>query len=76
MQASRRTAEQEYGLKPLSELGSGTAHAPEKKLLSEIIEALNEIFGADVRSKKTTDPQLGKLTLHKNHGTNPAGESD
>ncbi len=40
--------QQEYGLKPLSEVGSGTAHDPEKKLLSEIIEALNEIFGADV----------------------------
>ncbi|MDA3950231.1 MAG: hypothetical protein PF508_13570 [Spirochaeta sp.] len=39
--------DQEYGLKPMSEVGSGAAHDPEKKLLSEIIEALNELFGAE-----------------------------
>lgn len=38
----------EYGLDPITELGSGKAHDPEKKRLSEIIEALNDIFGAEV----------------------------
>ncbi|MGP5570764.1 type I restriction endonuclease subunit R [Pseudomonas helleri] len=38
----------EYGLKPGSDVGSGKPHDPEKKRLSEIIEALNDIFGAEV----------------------------
>lgn len=38
----------EYGLDPITELGSGKAHDPEKKRLSEIIEVLNDIFGAEV----------------------------
>ncbi|MGI0153148.1 type I restriction endonuclease subunit R [Pseudidiomarina sp. WS423] len=38
----------EYGLDPITELGSGKAHDPEKKRLSEIIAALNDIFGAEV----------------------------
>ena len=37
-----------YQLKPGSDVGSGKPHDPEKKRLSEIIEALNEIFGAEV----------------------------
>ncbi|MHA3885531.1 type I restriction endonuclease subunit R [Stutzerimonas degradans] len=37
----------DYTLKPGSDVGSGKPHDPEKKRLSEIIEALNEIFGAD-----------------------------
>ena len=40
--------EGEYGLKPASEVGSGKPHDPEKKRLSEIIEALNDLFGAEV----------------------------
>lgn len=40
--------DEEYGLDPITELGSGKARDPEKKRLSEIIEALNEIFGAEV----------------------------
>lgn len=35
-------------LKPGSEVGSGVAQDPEKKRLSEIIEALNELFGAEI----------------------------
>ncbi|MFL1528015.1 type I restriction endonuclease subunit R [Pseudomonas sp. O230] len=38
----------EYTLKPGSDVGSGKPHDPEKKHLSEIIEALNDIFGAEV----------------------------
>lgn len=40
--------EGEYTLKPGSDVGSGKPHDPEKKRLSEIIEALNDIFGAEV----------------------------
>ncbi len=38
----------EHPLKPGSDIGSGKAHDPEKKRLSEIIEALNDLFGAEV----------------------------
>jgi type I restriction enzyme, R subunit len=51
--------EGEYGLKPISDVGTGKAHDPEKKRLSEIIEALNELFGAD-----TTDADM----LHYTRG--------
>jgi type I restriction enzyme R subunit len=46
------------GLDPASAVGSGKAHDPEKKRLSEIIEALNDIFGAEV----SDDDQLQFLT--------------
>lgn len=36
------------GLDPITGLGSGKPHDPEKKRLSEIIEKLNDIFGAEV----------------------------
>ncbi|WP_458736893.1 type I restriction endonuclease subunit R [Pseudomonas chlororaphis] len=39
----------EYTLKPGSDVGSGKPHDPEKKRLSEIIEALNDIFGAETQ---------------------------
>lgn len=48
----------EYSLKPGSDVGSGKPHDPEKKRLSEIIEALNDIFGAEV----SDDDQLQFLT--------------
>ncbi|WP_311946246.1 type I restriction endonuclease subunit R [Halomonas piscis] len=35
-------------LKPVSEVGSGKPHDPEKKLLDEIIDRLNDIFGAEI----------------------------
>ncbi len=38
----------EYPLKPGSDIGSGKPHDPEKKRLSEIIQALNDLFGAEV----------------------------
>jgi type I restriction enzyme R subunit len=38
----------EYTLKPGSDVGSGKPHDPEKKRLSEIIAALNDLFGAEV----------------------------
>ncbi|WP_055127387.1 type I restriction endonuclease subunit R [Pseudomonas mediterranea] len=47
-----------YTLKPGSDVGSGKPHDPEKKRLSEIIEALNDIFGAEV----SDDDQLQFLT--------------
>jgi type I restriction enzyme R subunit len=50
--------EGEYTLKPGSDVGSGKPHDPEKKRLSEIIEALNDIFGAEVGD----DDQLQFLT--------------
>ncbi|WP_018169693.1 type I restriction endonuclease subunit R [Thioalkalivibrio sp. ALMg9] len=36
------------GLKPISDVGSGKPHDPEKKRLSEIIDQLNDLFGAEV----------------------------
>ncbi|MBK3481059.1 DEAD/DEAH box helicase family protein [Pseudomonas sp. PS01302] len=50
--------EGEYKLKPGSDVGSGKPHDPEKKRLSEIIDALNDIFGAEV----SDDDQLQFLT--------------
>lgn len=41
-------AEGELGLKPGTDIGSGKPHDPEKERLAEIIEALNEIFGAEI----------------------------
>ncbi|NYT66865.1 type I restriction endonuclease subunit R [Alcaligenaceae bacterium] len=38
----------EYGLKPGSDVGTGKPHDPEKKRLSEIIHALNDLFGAEI----------------------------
>ncbi|TVQ26747.1 MAG: type I restriction endonuclease subunit R, partial [Leptolyngbya sp. DLM2.Bin15] len=45
-----RLAEEQgtYALKPGSAIGTGKAHDPEKQRLSEIIQALNELFGAEV----------------------------
>ncbi|APC14624.1 restriction endonuclease subunit R [Pseudomonas frederiksbergensis] len=48
----------DYGLDPATAVGSGKAHDPEKKRLSEIIEALNDIFGAET----SDDDQLHFLT--------------
>jgi len=48
----------EYALKPGSDVGSGKPHDPEKKRLSEIIVALNDIFGAEV----SDEDQLQFLT--------------
>ncbi|MBN4167402.1 type I restriction endonuclease subunit R [Pseudomonas fulva] len=48
----------DYTLKPGSDVGSGKPHDPEKKRLSEIIEALNDIFGAEV----SDDDQLQFLS--------------
>ena len=39
------------GLKPVTEVGSGKPHDPEKERLSEIIERMNELFGADVQEE-------------------------
>ncbi|WP_008316599.1 type I restriction endonuclease subunit R [Leptolyngbya sp. PCC 6406] len=38
----------QYPLKPGSAIGTGQAHDPEKQRLSAIIQALNELFGAEV----------------------------
>lgn len=38
----------DYGLQPISEVGSGKPHDPEKKRLDEIIDKLNDLFGAEV----------------------------
>lgn len=48
----------EHPLKPGNSVGSGKPHDPEKKRLSEVIEALNDIFGAEV----SDDDQLQFLT--------------
>jgi len=42
---------EEYALKPLSDVGSGKAHDPEKKRLSEIIDTLNDLFGSEVNDE-------------------------
>ena len=42
-----REEQGDYTLEPGAEMGTGKPHDPEKKRLSEIIEALNEIFGAE-----------------------------
>ncbi|TDB04425.1 type I restriction endonuclease subunit R [Halomonas marinisediminis] len=41
-------AEGDYGLTPVSEVGSGKPHDPEKQRLAEIIERLNDLYGAEV----------------------------
>ena len=38
----------EHPLKPSNDVGTGKPHDPEKKRLSEIVEALNDLFGAEV----------------------------
>ncbi|MDZ7852028.1 MAG: hypothetical protein U5L98_05085 [Halomonas sp.] len=38
----------DYGLKPVSEVGSGKPHDPEKQRLAEIIDKLNDLYGAEV----------------------------
>ncbi|MYL22623.1 type I restriction endonuclease subunit R [Halomonas alkaliantarctica] len=40
--------EGEYGLKPISDVGSGKPHDPETERLNEIIERLNDLYGADI----------------------------
>ncbi|MBG57934.1 MAG: restriction endonuclease subunit R [Porticoccus sp.] len=40
--------EGEYGLKPGSDVGTGKPYDPEKKLLGEIIDLLNNIYGTEV----------------------------
>jgi len=41
-------AEGDYGLNPVSEVGSGKPHDPEKQRLAEIIDRLNDLYGAEV----------------------------
>ena len=41
----------EEGLRPVTDVGSGKPHDPEKKRLDEIIEKLNEIYGAEVHDE-------------------------
>ncbi|MFK8182788.1 MAG: type I restriction endonuclease subunit R [Phormidesmis sp.] len=38
----------EYALHPGKDIGSGKAHDPEKKRLSEVIQSLNDLFGAEI----------------------------
>ncbi|TQE90224.1 MAG: type I restriction endonuclease subunit R, partial [Spiribacter salinus] len=38
----------DYSLRPVSEVGSGKPHDPDKKPLAEIIDRLNDLFGAEV----------------------------
>lgn len=38
----------EYGLDPATGVGTGKPHDPEKRKLSEIIQALNDVFGAEI----------------------------
>ncbi|ABM61927.1 type I restriction endonuclease subunit R [Halorhodospira halophila] len=48
LQLEARDEAGDYNLQPVSEVGSGKPHAPEKKPLAEIIERLNDLFGAEV----------------------------
>jgi len=47
-QLNLRETEGEYQIRPVNEVGSGEPRDPEHKRLSEIIERLNELFGANV----------------------------
>ncbi|MGS2743919.1 type I restriction endonuclease subunit R [Halomonas sp. LS-001] len=38
----------DYGLKPISEVGSGKPYDPEIQRINEIIERLNDLYGADI----------------------------
>ncbi|MFD2190776.1 type I restriction endonuclease subunit R [Pistricoccus aurantiacus] len=38
----------DYGLTPITEVGSGKPHDPEKQRLAEIIDRLNDLYGAEV----------------------------
>ncbi|MDR5873440.1 type I restriction endonuclease subunit R [Vreelandella gomseomensis] len=40
--------EGDYGLKPITEVGSGKPHDPETQQLNEIIERLNDLYGGDI----------------------------
>jgi type I restriction enzyme, R subunit len=41
-------ADGDYGLKPVSDVGSGKPFDPEKQRLAEIIDRLNDLYGAEV----------------------------
>ncbi|WP_163576791.1 hypothetical protein [Halomonas faecis] len=41
-------AEGDYGLSPVSKVGSGKPHDPGKQRLAEIIDRLNDLYGAEV----------------------------
>ena len=41
-------ADGDYGLKPVSDVGSGKPHDPEKQRLAEIIDRLNDLYGGEV----------------------------
>ncbi|WP_447529518.1 type I restriction endonuclease subunit R [Vreelandella sp. TE19] len=41
-------AKGDYGLTPVSEVGSGKPHDPEKQRLAEIIDRLNDLYGSEV----------------------------
>jgi len=43
--------ESDWGLKPITEVGSGKPHDPEKQRLAEIIDKLNAIYGTEVSDK-------------------------
>jgi type I restriction enzyme R subunit len=47
-QLNLRETEGGYQIRPVNEVGSGEPRDPEHKRLSEIIERLNELFGANV----------------------------
>lgn len=50
-QLKLREEEGEYNLDPVTGVGTGKPHDPEKKKLSEIIEKLNELFGAEITNE-------------------------
>ncbi|MDR5899985.1 DEAD/DEAH box helicase family protein [Halomonas vilamensis] len=45
---SLEESEGEYGLKPISDVGSGKPYDPETQRLNEIIDRLNDLYGADI----------------------------
>lgn len=45
---SLEESEGEYGLKPISDVGSGKPFDPETQRLNEIIERLNDLYGGDI----------------------------
>lgn len=61
-------AEGEYGLTSVSEVGSGKPHDPEKQRLADIIDRLNELYGAEVSDDD-------KLHFAKGYRTRRSGDS-
>ena len=55
-------AEGDYSIIPVTEEGSGKPHDSDKKRLAEIIDRLNDLYGAEVSTTSCTSPTALWLT--------------